>query len=47
MFLGPLTLDGRAAMRGCVLNFRSTLEDARTCVEVLVELGGQLEEEGF
>ncbi len=45
MFVSGTMLDGRFVLRGCVTNFRSTLADARICVETIVELGRQLEEE--
>jgi len=45
MFITGTVLDGKFALRGCVTNFRSTLEDARICVETVVELGERLEAE--
>jgi glutamate/tyrosine decarboxylase-like PLP-dependent enzyme len=39
-------IDGAFTLRGCVTNYRSTLEDARTCVETVAELGAVLEREG-
>ena len=45
MFITGTVLDGKFALRGCVTNFRSTLEDARICVETIVELGERLEAE--
>ncbi|HEX9729631.1 MAG TPA: hypothetical protein VGA37_14100 [Gemmatimonadales bacterium] len=45
MFLGAMTLRGSVALRGCVVNFRSTLYDAETCIRVLNELGAHLEAE--
>ncbi len=43
MFLGPAQINGRFALRGCIMNFRSQLEDAKVCVDTLVELGRVLE----
>ena len=45
MFVSGTMLDGQFVLRGCVTNFRSTLADARICVETIVQLGRQLEEE--
>jgi len=45
MFISGTTLDGRFALRGCVTNFRSTLADAQVCIDTIVELGEQLEQE--
>ena len=45
MFITGTVLDGKFALRGCVTNFRSTLEDAQVCVETVVELGEALEAE--
>jgi glutamate/tyrosine decarboxylase-like PLP-dependent enzyme len=45
MFISGTTLDGKFALRGCVTNYRSTLADAQTCVDTIVELGEALEEE--
>ena len=44
-FVTGTVLDGRFTLRGCVTNFRSTGEDARHCVETVVELGERLEAE--
>jgi hypothetical protein len=38
-------LNGSYGLRGCVLNFRSTLNDARLFVETVLELGAELERE--
>lgn len=46
VFLGPMTVAGRFGLRGCIVNFRSTLEDARICVEAIAELGERLERQG-
>jgi glutamate/tyrosine decarboxylase-like PLP-dependent enzyme len=43
MFLGGTTIDRRFTLRGCVANYRSTLDDARICVETIMELAGALE----
>lgn len=45
IFITGTVLDGRFALRGCVTNYRSTLADARVCVETVVELGERLERE--
>ena len=45
VLLTPVELNGAYGLRGCVVNFRSTLEDARICVDAVVELGTQLEQE--
>lgn len=45
MFVSGTTLGGRFALRGCVTNFRSTLADAKICVDTMVELGDRLEKE--
>ena len=45
MFISGTVLDGKFALRGCVTNYRSTLEDAKICVDVIVELGTELEAE--
>lgn len=41
-----MTVAGRFGLRGCIVNFRSTLEDARICVEAIAELGERLERQG-
>lgn len=46
MFVSGTVLDGRFALRGCVTNFRSTLADAAICIETIIELAEQLEQEG-
>ena len=38
-------LKGKYGLRGCVVNFRSTLEDARVFVDSVIELGTRLESE--
>ncbi len=43
----PVMLNGRYGLRGCVVNFRSTLEDARYFVDTVVELGERLEREAL
>ena len=45
MFVSGTTLDGKFALRGCVTNFRSTLADAKVCVETILELGERQEQE--
>lgn len=40
----PVILDGAYGLRGCVVNFRSTLQDARDFVDTLAELGRELED---
>ncbi len=45
MFISGTTLDGKFALRGCVTNFRSTLEDAQVCIDTILELGERLERE--
>lgn len=45
MFITGTLIDGRFTLRGCVANYRSTLDDARICVETVVELGERLERE--
>ena len=45
MFISGTTLDGKFVLRGCVTNFRSTLADAKVCVETIAELAGQVEKE--
>jgi aromatic-L-amino-acid decarboxylase len=45
IFITGTVLARRFALRGCVTNFRSTLEDARVCVETVVELGEALDRE--
>jgi len=45
MFITGTVLDGKFALRGCVTNFRSTLEDTQICVDTVVELGERLEAE--
>ncbi len=44
-FATPVVLNGRYGLRGCVLNFRSTLNDARLFVETVLQLGAELERE--
>ncbi|UCC83123.1 MAG: hypothetical protein JSW46_19585 [Gemmatimonadota bacterium] len=44
-FVTPVVLNGSYGLRGCVLNFRSTLGDARLFVETVLELGAELERE--
>jgi glutamate/tyrosine decarboxylase-like PLP-dependent enzyme len=46
MFVSGTLLDGRFTLRGCVTNFRSTLADAAVCIETIVQLAEQLEQEG-
>ena len=46
MFISGTVLEGRFALRGCVTNYRSGLEDARICVETILELGAELESKG-
>lgn len=43
MFISGTVLAGHFALRGCVTNFRSGLEDAQICVDTIVELGAELE----
>lgn len=43
----PVKLSGRYGLRGCVVNFRSTLADARYFVETVLELGERLEREAL
>jgi aromatic-L-amino-acid/L-tryptophan decarboxylase len=45
IFISGTVLDGRFTLRGCVTNYRSTLDDARICVETVVELGEALDRE--
>src|SRR5919106_1532396 len=45
IFITGTVLAGRFALRGCVTNFRSTLDDARVCVETVVDLGDALDRE--
>ena len=45
MFISGTTLDGKFALRGCVTNFRSTLEDAQVCIDTILELGERLARE--
>ncbi|MGH7645592.1 MAG: pyridoxal phosphate-dependent decarboxylase family protein [Gemmatimonadales bacterium] len=45
IFISGTVLNGGFALRGTVTNYRSTLEDARVCVETIVELGEELEAE--
>lgn len=42
----PVTLNGVFGLRGCVVNFRSTLTDARIFIETVLELGAALEAAG-
>ncbi len=46
MFISGTVLEGKFALRGCVTNYRSGLEDARICVETILELGAELESKG-
>ncbi|MGH2607762.1 MAG: pyridoxal phosphate-dependent decarboxylase family protein, partial [Tepidiformaceae bacterium] len=43
IFISGTVLGGVFALRGTVTNYRSTLADARVCVETIVELGEVLE----
>lgn len=45
VFLGPAQINGRFALRGCIMNFRSGIEDAKICVDALAELGRTQEQE--
>jgi len=45
MFISGTTLGGKFALRGCVTNYRSGLEDAQICIDTIVELGERLERE--
>lgn len=45
IFISGTVIGGRFTLRGCVTNYRSTLEDARVCVETVVELGEALDRE--
>jgi glutamate/tyrosine decarboxylase-like PLP-dependent enzyme len=44
LFVSGTTLGGTFYLRACIINFRSTLDDARKAVETVVELGEILEE---
>ena len=39
----PVILNGAYGLRGCVVNFRSTIRDAREFVTAVAELGEELE----
>jgi hypothetical protein len=43
MILAGTMIDRKFTLRGCVANFRSTLEDARTCIETILELAEALD----
>jgi len=43
MILTGTMIDRRFTLRGCVTNFRSTLEDARVCIETILELAEALD----
>lgn len=43
IFISGTVLKGQFVLRGCVTNYRSTPDDARVCVETIVELGEELE----
>jgi glutamate/tyrosine decarboxylase-like PLP-dependent enzyme len=45
LFVSGTTLEGTFHLRACIINFRSTLDDARIAVETVVELGEELERE--
>jgi len=45
IFISGTVIGGRFTLRGCVTNYRSTLEDARVCVDTVVELGEALDRE--
>ena len=47
IFLGPTVIDGLFVLRGCILNFRTRIEDARVCVNTLLELGRAIEKESM
>jgi len=46
LFISGTTLDDEYYLRACIINFRSTAEDARVAVDTVVELGEALEAEG-
>ncbi|UCF39600.1 MAG: aminotransferase class V-fold PLP-dependent enzyme [Gemmatimonadota bacterium] len=46
LFVSGTTLESTFYLRACIINFRSTLDDARVAVETVVELGAALEREG-
>ena len=39
MFLAPADLDGRACLRVCFVNFRTTADEVAFAVDVVRELG--------
>ncbi|HSL70053.1 MAG TPA: aminotransferase class V-fold PLP-dependent enzyme [Longimicrobiales bacterium] len=43
VFLSNAVVDGRYALRACIVNFRTRPEDARAAVEVAVRVGRQLD----
>ena len=45
LFVSGTTLEGTFYLRACIINFRSTLDDATIAVETVVELGEKLEGE--
>jgi glutamate/tyrosine decarboxylase-like PLP-dependent enzyme len=45
LFVSGTTLEGSFYLRACIINFRSTLEDARIATETVEELGEELERE--
>lgn len=42
-FVGPVSIDGRAGLRGCVCNYRSTLRDADLFIDAVLEIAGRLD----
>lgn len=42
-FVGPVTVDGRAGLRGCVCNYRSTPRDADLFIDAVLEIAGRLD----
>lgn len=46
LFISGTTLDDEFFLRACIINFRSTPDDARIAIETVVELGEAMEGEG-
>ena len=46
LFISGTSLGDEFFLRACIVNFRSTLDDARMAIETVVELGEAMERDG-
>jgi aromatic-L-amino-acid/L-tryptophan decarboxylase len=45
VFVTSAVVDGRACLRPCIVNFRTTLDDVRAILDIAEEIGARLETE--